>query len=119
MNLQAGAGGASCLTVQQARQLLNIVAITHPIVAQAVAVIPELLDGGSGVHPLTRRRSAMRASSNTTTAPFSRDCATAGRFFASGAVCLSGRRSAPRRNRIEDGFVSRLSASKAPKPVNV
>jgi len=38
------------LEKQQVGELLDVVAIAHPVVAQDVAVVPELLDDGRGVH---------------------------------------------------------------------
>ena len=38
------------LEEQQVGELLDVVAIAHPVVAQDVAVVPELLDEGGGVH---------------------------------------------------------------------
>ena len=38
------------LEEQQKRKLLHIVALTHAVVAQHIAVVPELLDQGVGVH---------------------------------------------------------------------
>jgi hypothetical protein len=38
------------LEEQQVGELLDVVAIAHPVVAQEVAVVPDLLDEGGGVH---------------------------------------------------------------------
>jgi len=38
------------LEKQQVRQLLNVVTVAHPVVAENVAVVPEFLDDGRGTH---------------------------------------------------------------------
>ena len=38
------------LEEEQVRQLLDVVAITHPVVAQDIAVVPEFLDDGGWAH---------------------------------------------------------------------
>jgi len=38
------------LQQQQVSELLHVVAIAHAVVAQHVAVVPEFLDDGGGVH---------------------------------------------------------------------
>ena len=38
------------LEKQQIRQLLDVVAIAHPVVAEDVAVVPEFLNDGRGTH---------------------------------------------------------------------
>jgi len=46
------------LEKRQVGELLDIVAIAHAVVAEDVAVVPEFLDEGTGVHVYTRGRGA-------------------------------------------------------------
>ena len=68
--------------------------------------------------PIGSVRTRIRCSSNTTTHPCCRDASMERKFASSSAICLSGRRSVPRRNRINEGFRSAASASSVPKSVS-
>ena len=67
------------LEEQQIRQLLDVIAVAHPVVKQDVAVVPELLGNRGCVHPVleaidgrnARRRDEPRYSATTMTS-FSR-----------------------------------------------
>ena len=53
---------ATAYFAKQIGELLEVIAVAHPVITQDVAVVPEFLDDGCGIHSLLSSMFAIRVS---------------------------------------------------------